>query len=228
MPELKDVLASGDISEIKKGGISDGREVQTVEEVAALLVDGTIDSIFKGGDTAEKEVLNKEEIEALNPPLLFFAGNSLSTISISTDPDAPSFFPIDNDFQGQECELYNATNGEIRNLSGRTIDVVTGTFSFTPQKDGAGTTILYIVSERSTDGGVTWTPNIESLRTFELQRDINQFGTKLSMLFNWLPNEIVRFKAYSSSTLDLVSQTETIDGDDYASYSWFWTLAETL
>lgn len=195
-------------------------------EISAILASGEMNDYKKGGTTSKENLLTQEEIEAIYPDIVHFSADSLTTITLSTDPTTPSYFPLDNRFDGHECELVNALTGEVRNTSDRVIETLVGNFSFTPQKDGAGTTVLYIVSERSTDNGVTWLPNPESLRTFELKRDINQFGTKVSMLFNWLPDEIVRFKGYASSNLDLVSDAATIEGFEYVSISWFWALME--
>lgn len=197
MPELSDVLSGGEIVSYKKAGVNPGNDL-----------------------------LSKDEIDALYPDPVHFAGSSNSTINVSTDANVPSFFPLDDFFDAEQCDLFDALTGAVRNISGRTISVMTGTVSFTPEKDGAGTAVFNLVSERSNDGGLTWTPNSNSLRTFELKKDQNQFSTKLSMLFDWLPNEIVRFKAYASDTFSLVSPTETIDGDLYTGVSFFWSLVE--
>jgi hypothetical protein len=196
-------------------------------DLQEILSSGEITEVLKGGVTQGDQMTDEDDIQRLRPNHVHFAGNSLATITISADPNNPSFFPLENFFEAHECELFNIPNGEVKNTSGRTIPVLTGTFSFAPAKTVVGTTTLYIVSERSIDDGFSWTPNSESLRTFELNRDQNQFGTKLSMLFDWLPNELVRFKAYAVPSIDLTSPGAVIDGDAYVGPSWFWTLIET-
>lgn len=195
-------------------------------DLQEILSSGEVTEILKGGIATGNQVTDQDDIDTLRPDRIYFAGKSRSTITVSEDASNPSFFPLDDLFFSKGCELFNISNGEVKNTSGRTISALTGTFSFTPEKDGAGTTSLYIVSEYSDDDGFTWITRTESLRVFELKKDINQFGTKLSMAFNWQPNGLLRFKAYVSDSLDLVSPTTTIDGEVCTGPSWFWTLSE--
>ena len=196
-------------------------------EIEDLLSDGSITDYVKGA-AANNELLTKAEILALLPQHVSFSGGSEATITVSTDSANPSYFPLADLFVANDCTLFDAATGTVRNTSGRTVDTLSGTVSFIPDKTGVGTAILHLVTERSADNGVTWTGNLKSLEIFELQRDSNQFSTKLSILFDWLPNELIRFKAYSTGALDLVPPSDTIEGEVYTGYSFFWSMVELL
>lgn len=196
-------------------------------ELSTILASGDILDYKKGGTSSDNDLLNKAEIEALRPEPVTFLTTSNQSIPISTNQSSASFFPLDT-FAGTGAVLADAATGAVQNTSGRTISSLSGTVNFQPDKSGGGTAIFYLVSERSPDG-VTWTPNSNSLRVFEVNSSSETFSTKLSLLLNWVDGEWVRFKAYTAGggSITLEPPSQTIDGDLYTGPSFVWTLIET-
>ena len=156
----------------------------------------------------------------------FFSSNlNTDPIVINDDSVAPSFLgPIEmNSSSG--ISLVDAATGTMRNDTGRTISM-TGTINYNPDKGGGGTTTLNLVSERSNDG-VTWFGNLESRRSMEVSNNSESFGTKLSLIIDWLPNQQLRFRAWRvDGTLSFVSSTVAAIGENYVTPSLVWELSE--
>ena len=122
--------------------------------------------------------------------------------------------------------LTNQAEGIIRNDTGRTIELMTGTINFNPII-ASGTASLIIISERSSDG-VAWTGNLESKRQVEISNNTETFATKLSVVTNWLPGELVRFRVYlvtGNLTLEPNSSV-ALGGQTFFSPSVAWSLVE--
>ena len=148
------------------------------------------------------------------------------TIPISNDPDASSFFTglaAINGIDGFEVDL---ASGSVRNISGRTLSVMSGTVSTQPSKTGGAATILDLFSETSTDL-ITWTKNANSARTYTITNTGQSFRTTVSFVNGWANNEYVRFKFFADdSTLSFTPTSIVADGDTINSYSAVWALTE--
>lgn len=157
----------------------------------------------------------------------FFASNlNTSDIVINDTPATPSFLgPLKLD-HADEITLVDASNGTMRNDTGRTISM-TGSISYNPDKGGGGPTTLNLISERSDDDGVTWFGNLNSRRTVEISNSGESFGTKISIITDWLPGQLLRFRAWRvSGLLSFVSTDVTALGETYTTPSLVWELSE--
>ena len=157
-----------------------------------------------------------------------FVAYSLSTINVGIDPDNPSFITgmvlngVNTDFE------IDGPTGAIKNISGRDIGIMTGNFSFQPEKGEGGTTQLNLWSERSLDG-VTWSQNYGSLRSIEISNSGESFKTSASFSEKLEQGEYLRFRAYSKAggAVDFVPATDTVlSGENIIGYSAFWELSE--
>lgn len=157
----------------------------------------------------------------------FFASNASATaIVINDNPSNPSSLgPLKLD-HADEITLVDAATGTMRNDTARTISM-TGSISYNPDKGGGGTTTLNLISERSDDNGVTWFGNLNSRRTVEISNDGESFGTKISLITDWLPGQLLRFRAWrTSGLLSFVSTDATALGETYTTPSLVWELSE--
>ena len=158
----------------------------------------------------------------------FFLSTTISTVTIGTDPNSPSFLTgmsIDSSSSG--ISAIDA-NGAVRNLSGREIPSMDGTISFQPNKAGGGTTTVHLWSERSADG-VAWTQNAQSLRVLEIPNNGETFKTSISSVTAWANGDYLRFRLYSPSggTIDFSSPTDTVlGGENIVGASVIWALSE--
>lgn len=172
-----------------------------------------------------------DNTDPLNPVLIqrasFIATNANATdISITTSSTTPSFFGPLMDNLSSGISLVDATTGTLRNDTGRTISM-TGTINFNPDKGGGGTTQLNIVSERATTLGGPWVGNLESKRTVEISNNSESFATKLSLIIDWEPNQLLRFRGWiNGGSLDFVVSSVSAIGQTFVSPSIAWELTE--
>lgn len=190
----------------KKGGVGGG--TGGVQSVTGELVDNT---------------------DPLNPAVKngasFFA-SSFDTITITDSTVLPSFLgPLTLD-HNDEITLIDAVTGAVRNDSGRVI-TMTGSINYNPNKGGGGTTTLNLVSERSDDNGVTWFGNLNSRRSIEINNSGESFGTKLSLIVDWEPGQLLRFRAWRvSGSLVFESSDASALGQTFTTPSLVWELSE--
>lgn len=157
-----------------------------------------------------------------------FLALSQTAFTVSGDAANPSYMPIDSLLNISGIELFDGPTGAIKNVSGRTIIVTSGTISFNPDRAGGGTSTLNLVSEKSGDEGVSWIGNLNSLRKIEVASNNESFQTKISLTVNWAPNEILRFRVYETGggSIDFIPTSETILGQPFTGASMIWELEE--
>jgi hypothetical protein len=158
-----------------------------------------------------------------------FLSYSDDVIAVSTDANAPSFLTGLTVLGNTSFSLFDAATGAVRNDTGRVINKLDGTISYHPNKIGGGTALLQIFSEKSTDGGATYSINQGSLRPVEVSNTGESFKTAVSFLADWQPDEIIRFRIFEDNgvtvTLD-PSSTTALSGQTITGHSVIWTLAE--
>jgi hypothetical protein len=166
---------------------------------------------------------NQEWIE-----LASFLATTNTTIPINGDSVNPSFLPIDAIIAPEGVELGNASEGSVKNITGRIIGKMTGSVSFNPDVTGGGTKRIVIVSETSIDNGATWQGNLNSIRKVEIGSATESFKTNVSLLVDWPDQALLRFRAFDETTvgLDLVSESGTILGQPFTGPSLVWDLSE--
>lgn len=159
----------------------------------------------------------------------YFEISTQQTITVNTDPLNPSFIGNMSVAASSGMTLVDPLTGCIRNDTGRIIKFMSGTINFNPNKGGGGVSRIHLVSERSSDGGVTWEGNLDSLRVIEISNNGESYGTKLSYVLDWLPGQHIRFRVYSVSggAVDFVSSTQQIIGQPFTSAAATWELSET-
>ncbi len=160
---------------------------------------------------------------------MFIGTGSVDTIVVSSDPDNPTFITgLQTTGAQRGISLIDAITGTFENTSGRTITSMIGTISFHPTETGGGTGILNIVSERSDDGGLTWSFNMFSLRTIEVAASGESFATKVSTISSLLPGTRFRFKLVESGAGGItLSQTSAVmNGETITSSSVTFVLDE--
>lgn len=122
----------------------------------------------------------------------------------------------------------NLTYNSIKNVSGRDLDVI-GTMAVQVTTTSTTDVSLYMYSEYSLDG-ITWTPNVGSLREIKVNKEGVDYITVPSLLLNtkWLNNSHIRFKFYKEGTGDLTIApiTDTVNGNSISGSSFVWTIHE--
>lgn len=158
---------------------------------------------------------------------LSFLVTTMDTIPVSDDPDATSFFTGFALSGSSAGFTLNPTDGSIQNTSGRDIARMSGTISYQPVKMAGGTNILYMWSERSSDG-IVWVEESGSLRSLDITTDGELFKTSVSVPSDWLSGEHFRFSFYEEGTGDInfESPSTTVNGNLVVGASAAWQLKE--
>lgn len=162
-----------------------------------------------------------------------FGAYTVDTISVSTDPNSPTYlkgvglFPTSS----SEFTLFTGLDGEqwIRNDTTKTFSMQgSATYQTTQGAGGNGELLLW--SERSNDDGLTFTENTFSLRTSEVPNNSENSQTKSSGVDQWAPGESIRWAMYNSGVgavvLDGPSATVN-NGNVVDGLSFYWQLNET-
>ena len=162
-----------------------------------------------------RTILQKAYIEA----------RSVDTIAISSDPDNATLITGVAEINKSGIDLNDILDGSFVNSTGRVLTICFGTVSFYPSQTGPGTPTLKVFSERSTDGGTTWTANEFSRRPVTVSDTEEPYSTKESIMENWQPGELLRFKVFYTGTgsVSLQSQSETVNTNQTIttpSFSW--------
>lgn len=156
-----------------------------------------------------------------------FGAVSEDTSTLSTSSAAPSYMSgCELTSASSGFELVSALRGEIKNVTGRTLKSLSGSFSFQPSAGlGTPSTVL-LFSERSTDG-IVWVPAAGSLRSIEIRNTTEEFKTVVSYGTNWLNNEIIRFRIFSTGAITLAPPSiSVLAGITVTGPSMFWQLSE--
>ncbi len=156
-----------------------------------------------------------------------FIAVSNDTISVSSDQASPSFL-TGFDFSGSgEFELFDQATGAVKNVSDRTIRVQ-GSISYNPDKIAGGVALLQVFSESSTDEGVSYTTNPDSLRPLEVSNAGESFKTTVSFLEEWSPGQIVRFRIFEDNgvALNITTSSTTALNQTVDGHSVIWVLGE--
>jgi hypothetical protein len=161
---------------------------------------------------------------AITPSSIF--ANSITTTVVNSDPADPSYLLGLTIQHADDISLVDAATGAIVNDTGRTI-TMTGSISYNPVKGGGAAAQLNIVSERSNDLGVSWFGNLNSRRTVEVANSAESFGTKVSLIIDWEPDQWLRFRVWlGAGVLSFVSTSTIAMGETFVTPSIVWELAE--
>lgn len=174
----------------------------------------------------EEEIYDlKNEIDMVS-----FVVFTNETQTINEDETNPSFFTDLILGNANKVSLHDPITGAVRNESGKTIPYLEGTLNFQPNKTGGGTSRLHLISERSTDNGLTWFGNYNSLRSIEVSNSGETFKTVISILYDWLPGELCRFRCFNDAGGNMVFEapSDTILGEIYTGPALLWTLQQRL
>ncbi len=128
----------------------------------------------------------------------YFSVLSKTSISVSGDNDNPSYFEDIILIKAGGFEISDALTGAVKNISGRTIELMKGTVSFNPDNVGGGSPEFYLFSERSEDG-ITWTLNADSLRPIEISNNSETFRTVVSTVVDLPNNYHLRFRMFTDT-----------------------------
>lgn len=171
--------------------------------------------------------MNKGKRVVSELPRHFLAVSEV-TIPIGIDGNNPNLFIGLGLIAGANHFEISGVDGSVKNILGKTIEVMTGTISFQPVKPSGTAVTLHIWSERSIDG-ITWTQNEKSLRPLEIGNVGDSMKTNVSYIRNFLDGEYVRFRAYckSGGAINLVPPTDAVlGGQIIEGYSVTWELLE--
>lgn len=189
-----------------------------------------------GGGVESVTGTRVDNTDPLNPVVgiaLHFGAYTIDSISVSTDPNAPTYltgvalFPSSS----SEFTIITDTGGVqwIRNDSDKTFSMQgTATYQIVQGAGGAGN--LQLWSERSEDDGVTFIENPFSLRTSEVPNNSDNSQTKSSGVDQWAPGESIRWAMYNSGAgaVTLAAPSDTVNGGNVINgLTFYWQLNAT-
>lgn len=159
----------------------------------------------------------------------YLAAYSEDNIVVSDDANAPTYLTglvLTNTLGFQLVSTPDT--GAIRNVTGRTLNIVAGTINFHFIKSGGGVAQVEIVSEKSTDNGLTWQPNERSRRVLDVPNNGEGYKTFISSAVSWEDQVLMRFKVVrsGSGTVSFETSSSIIEGDLYTSPSVVWEITE--
>lgn len=163
-------------------------------------------------------------------PKLHFGAYTNDTITVSTDPNNPTYltgvalFPSSS----PEFELIDPANGWVKNNSGRSFSMQ-GTVTYQPEQGAGGSAQLRLWSERSGDDGSTFTENDFSLRKSGVSNNSDDSQTKSSAVDTWNDGESIRWAMYNAGPgeITLKSPTDTVNnGNVISGLAFYWQLNE--
>lgn len=156
---------------------------------------------------------------------------SFDTISISTDPDNPTYvtglglFPTSS----EGFTIVDASRGIVRNDTGRTL-TMSGTVTYQGEKVSSGRALLHLWSEKSNNDFQTFEVNQNSLRTTPVSNSSSdESSTKSAGIANWESGQSARFAMYNSGAGSLVLQTPEVTvnhGETVHGFSFYMQLNE--
>lgn len=161
---------------------------------------------------------------------LHFGAYTITTITVSTDPNNPTYLSGVSLFPSSSPEftLLDAATGLIRNDSDKTFSMQ-GTATYQMVQGAGGSGKLQLWSERSEDDGLTFTENPFSLRTSDVPNGSDDSQTKSSGVDQWAPGESIRWAMYNAGpgvvTLDGPSDTVN-NGNVVDGLTFYWQLNE--
>ncbi|QDF45946.1 hypothetical protein vBVpaPMGD2_7 [Vibrio phage vB_VpaP_MGD2] len=124
---------------------------------------------------------------------------------------------------------FDVQSDKVRNVSGRTLENCSGTFTIDIDKvnDGLGTSQLYIWSQIS-DDGITWEAQPYSLRHVEVASSSESTYTYTSFVRDWRDKQYVRlvFAVKSGSSIRVRAISELVGSDVIHGYGFLWEMEE--
>lgn len=202
------------------------RLVVATERSELLNTPSMISTVGANMDVLRTIVDNLDRLTGINNTLkTSFKVNSEETIVLD-DVTNPKHFEL-NLVDTPVGFEYEASTQSIRNRSGRSVDGV-GMLGIQAVRTGGGEATLYIYSETS-DDGVTWTPNLNSLREWVLKKDAIDFLSIPSVTISaWGDGQRIRFKFYKEGTggVTLLTPEKTVSGETIKGQSMIWYINE--
>lgn len=189
-----------------------------------------------GGGVVSVTGVRVDNTDPLNPVVgiaLHFGAYTTDLISVSTDPNSPTYLTGVALFPSSSPEFTIITDGGgvqwIRNDSTK-IFSMQGTATYQTIQGAGGSAQLKLWSERSADDGVTFTENAFSLRTSDVPNNSDSSQTKSSGVDQWNPGESIRWAMYNSGpgALTLDGPTDTVNGGNVVDgLTFYWQLNST-
>lgn len=170
------------------------------------------------------------ETPAYTTEFLRFIAHSDSTVVVSNDNLTPTYLSGFTLLDGTHFEIADPSTGAVRNISGSTISLPTGSISFNPDNTGGGTATLVTYSENTSDSGGdpntwTWVKNPGSIRKIEVSSTGESFKTTVSFLAEWEDGVAIRFGTYlEAGGLSFVATTGNPDGEVVSGHSIIWEI----
>ena len=157
-----------------------------------------------------------------------FYVRSEDAIAVSEDDTAASFFTGLAAVGTPNLVAVDAATGSIQNIAGRAIGPMVGTVSFQPLKGGGGAAQRIRVWSETSPDAISWTTNLDSLRSVDIPSDGQSFKTMVSFSESIPDTYYLRFRFFSTGggTLSLTPETEVINGETIAGPSVVWVLEE--
>lgn len=164
---------------------------------------------------------------------LHFGAYTNDTISVSTDPNSPTYLTGVSLFPSSSSEFTIITDAGgvqwIRNDSTKSFSMQ-GTATYQIVQGAGGSGNLQLWSERSSDDGVSFTENPFSLRTSEVPNNSDNSQTKSSGVDQWAPGESIRWAMYNSGAgaITLSAPSDTVNnGNVVDGLAFYWQLNST-
>ena len=161
----------------------------------------------------------------LNEDKAYVIADSTSTITVGIDSTSPSYLAIETK-KAKGLEM-TETDGRIKNISGRTLEALTGCLTIQPSKIGDGYTSLNIWVERSI-GGLAWESVEGSLTSVEIPSQGETSKSIPIVVTDLVSNEYIRVRAYTtdSTVMNLVPPSVIANGETLTGYSAMLKLKE--
>ena len=170
---------------------------------------------------------DREKLDKL--PNIHFAAFSSDTIAVSTDALNPSYVTgmTISPTASPEISVADAATGALVHNADRALSMQ-GSVTYQLDNGTGGAAQFILWSERSADGGLTWTPNANSLRTSEVPNTSESSQTKSAAIALWQPGEWNRFvfANIGAGTLTLDSPSAVVDSGTVDGFSFFFSLIE--
>lgn len=164
---------------------------------------------------------------------LHFGAYTNDTISVSTDPDVPTYLTNIALFPSSSPEFTIITDGDgvqwIRNDSTETFSMQ-GTVTYQTIQGAGGSAQLKLWSEISPDDGETFVENEFSLRVSDVANNSDNSQTKSSGVDTWEPGQSIRWAMYNAGTgaLTLDGPSDTVNGGNVVDgLTFYWQLNAT-
>lgn len=163
---------------------------------------------------------------------LHFGAYTIDTVSVSADPDNPTYLTNIALFSSSspEFSLIIAPDGSqlIKNNSTKTFSMQ-GSATYQLVQGAGGGSEFFLWSESTFDDGVTFVENTFSLRTSDVPNNRRGSQTKSAAVGEWIPGQSIRWAMYKGAGGDvtLASPLTTVNnGNTVSGFSFYWQLNE--